>query len=269
MPSKLGRITIVALAAAGMLAAPVAGAQSPSAEVRFVHAVPGVDPAVLSVAGTEVGSAGFAEATKFASVAAGEVKLALAVPKLGTLTDTAELVGGRAYTVVAMSGGDSAELLLFEDEAAVAGKARLRMIHASPELGAPDVKLGGELVASAAEYRQATRYWTVSPGDYELLVENPENGKPVLAPQRLALAAGTSSSAVIVGGVGEKARTLLLSDSISTPSTAPASGFGGLAGGESGSVGLAIIAALLAGVLGATAWLFAMRTRAGRAGRGG
>ena len=268
MPSKLGRITIVALAAAGILATPVAGAQGPGAEVRFVHAVPGVDPAVLSVAGTEVGSAGFAEATQFAPVPAGEAELALAVPKLGTLTERAELAGGRAYTVVAMAGGETAELLVFEDEPAVAGKARLRMIHASAELGVPDVELGGEMVATGAEYQEATKYWTLSPGDYELRVENPEDGKPVLEPQRLALAAGTSSSAVIVGGGGEMAQTLLLSDSISTPSAAPASGFGGLGGGEGGSVGLALAAALLAGALGATAWLFAMRTRAGRAGRG-
>jgi hypothetical protein len=167
-----------------------------------------------------------------------------------------------------MAGDEDAELLIFEDEAAVAAKARLRLIHASPELGEPDVVLGGEMVSAGAKYREATKYWTVSPGDYELRVENPENGKPVLEPQQLALAAGTSSSAVIVGGGGEMAQTVLLSDSISTPAAAPASGFGGLSGGGSGPWGLAIVAALLAGALGATVWLFAMRTRAGRV-RGG
>lgn len=269
MPSKLGPIAILALVAAGMLAAPAASAKSSTADVRFVHAVPGVAPAALSVEGVEVGSAGFAEGTEFAAVPAGKGELALAVPEVGTLTDTAELVGGRAYTVVAMATDDSAELQIFEDEPAVPGKARLRMIHASPELGEPDVELGGEMVATAATYREATKYWTVSPGDYELRVENPEDGKPVLAPQQLALAAGTSSSAVIVGGGGEMAQTLLLSDSISTPSAAPASGFGGLSGGDAGSWPLALAAALLAGALGATAWLFATRARAGRVRGGG
>ena len=268
MPSKLRQITAVTAVAIGMVAAPVAFAQnSTDAEVRFVHAVPGVGVAALSVSGTEVGSAGFAEGTEFAAVPADQAELSLAVPGGDALTDEAQLEAGRAYTVVAMAVEGSAELLVFEDEPAVPAKARLRMIHASAELGTPDVELGGMMVAAGAEFQEATKYWTVDPGDYEFRVENPENGKPVLEPQQLALAAGTSSSAVIVGGGGERARTVLLSDSISAPSQAPAGGFGGLSEASAGSWLLAMIAALLAGGLGATAWLIAMRARTGR-GRG-
>lgn len=269
MPRRLGPIAILAAAAVGMVLPSAAGAQEPTAEVRFVHAVPGAGVAALSVDGAEIGSAGFAEGTDFAQVPAGRGELALEVPEVGTLSDDAKLAEGGAYTVVAMATDGSAELLIFRDEAAVAGRARLRMIHASPELGEPDVKLGGEMVSATASYREATRYWTVSPGEYELRVENPENGNPVLEPQQLALAAGTSSSAVIVGGGGEMAQTVLLSDSISTPGVAPATGFGGLSGAGSGPWGLALLAALLAGGLGATVWLFAMRMRAGRVRSGG
>lgn len=268
MPRNLGPIAIVAVVAAGMVFAPAAGAKAQTTELRFVHAVPGAGAATLSAEGVEVGTAAFGEGTDFAQVPAGNGELALEVPEVGTLTQDAELTKGGAFTVVAMAGGDAAELLVFEDEPAVAGQARLRMIHASPELGEPDVKLGGEMVSSAAKFREATKYWTVDPGDYELRVENPENGEPVLEPQQLALAAGTSSSAVIVGGGGEMAETVLLSDSISTPGVAPATGFGGLSDGSSEPWGLALLAALLAGGLGATLWLLAMRTRLARARSG-
>ena len=55
---------------------------------------------------------------------------------------------------------------------------------------------------------------------------------------------------MVVGGGGEKARTLLLSDLVSAPTAAPQGGLGGLLDGEGPPWGLAALAALLAGSLG-------------------
>ena len=232
-----------------MLMAGSASAAS-QAQVRFVHAVPGVATAELQIAGTTVGSAGFGQSTDFASVPAGEQEASLAVPGVGTLKSDVDLGEGGAYTIVAMPKGKSAELKLFADGSPAAGKARLRIIHASAELGMPDAKLNGKTVAHMLEFGEATSYWTVAPGMYELEVQDPETGDNVMDPTHAALSAGTSWTGVVVGGGGEKAKTLLLSDLVSAPTAAPQSGFGGLIDGQGPPWGLALLAALIAGGLG-------------------
>ena len=172
------------------------------------------------------------------------------MPGVGELTSDVRLEDGSAYTIVAVPKGKSAELKLFADGSPTAGKARLRLIHASAELGMPDAKLNGKTVAEYLEFGEATPYWTVAPGTYELEIQNPENGDDVMDPQNAALSAGTSWTGVVIGGGGEKARTVLLSDLVSAPTAAPQSGFGGLIDGEGPPWGLAALAALLAGTLG-------------------
>ena len=204
----------------------------------------------LSVGGSTVGSAGFGQATDFAFVPAGNQQASLAVPGVGTLKSDVDLSAGGAYTIVALPKGKSAELKLFADGSPTAGKARLRLIHASAELGSPDAKLNGKTVAHMLKYGAATPYWTVSPGTYELEIQDPKSGDDVMDPQHVALSAGTSWTGVVVGGGGEKARTLLLSDLVSAPTAAPQSGFGGLIPDQGPPWGLAALAALVAGALG-------------------
>lgn len=236
--------------AALMLMAGSASAATGEAQVRFVHAVPGVTTAELSVGETTVGSAGFAEATDYTAVPAGEQQASLAVPDVGKIKSDIHLEDGSAYTIVAMADGKSAALKLFADGSSTSGKARLRIIHASAELGSPDAMLSGKTVAHMLEFGAATPYWTVAPGTYELEIQNPKSGDDVMDPQHAALSAGTSWTGVVVGGGGEKARTVLLSDLVSAPTAAPASGFGGLIDGDGPPWGLAALAALVAGTLG-------------------
>lgn len=233
-----------------MLMAGSASAAASQAQVRFVHAVPGVGNAELSVGGTAVGSARFGQSTDFAVVPAGEQEASLAVPGVGEIKSDVRLEDASAYTIVAMPKGKSAELKLFADGSPTAGKARLRIIHASAELGMPNAMLNGETVAEMLEFGAATPYWTVAPGTYDLEIQDPKSGDDVMDPQNVALSAGTSWTGVVVGGGGEKARTLLLSDLVSAPTAAPQSGLGGLIDGEGPPWGLAALAALLAGTLG-------------------
>lgn len=241
---------VICALAALMLMAGSASAAASQAQVRFVHAVPGVGNAELSVGGTAVGSARFGQSTDFAVVPAGEQEASLAVPGVGEIKSDVRLEDASAYTIVAMPKGKSAELKLFADGSPTAGKARLRIIHASAELGMPNAMLNGETVAEMLEFGAATPYWTVAPGTYDLEIQDPKSGDDVMDPQNVALSAGTSWTGVVVGGGGEKARTLLLSDLVSAPTAAPQSGLGGLIDGEGPPWGLAALAALLAGTLG-------------------
>jgi hypothetical protein len=235
--------------AALMLMAGSASAAS-QAQVRFVHAVPGVGVAELQVGGTTAGSADFGQSTDYSSVPAGDQEASLAVPGVGTLKSDVDLGDGGAYTIVAIPKGKSAELKLFADGSPTAGKARLRIIHASAELGSPNAVLNGKTVAKMLAFGQATPYFTVAPGMYDLEVVNPETGDDVMDPTHAALSAGTSWTGIVVGGGGEKAKVLLLSDLVSAPTAAPQGGFGGLIDGDSPRWFLALLAALIAGMLG-------------------
>jgi hypothetical protein len=232
-----------------LLTAPAAFAKE-SSQIRFLHAVPGVGDATLSAGDQEVGSAGFAEATDLVTVPAGESDLLLSAPGGVEVEGSETLEPGSAYTVIAMAKGDGAELVTFADGKAKKDVARLRMIHAAPELGEPDLIVDGKTIARKAPFGDATRYWTFDPGTYEVEVADPDSGKTVVPAKALALAAGSSSSGVIVGSRGEDARLVVVDDDVTAPSSGPQAGFGGLADSGGRPWGLALLAALAAGLLG-------------------
>ena len=250
-----------------MLVVPAASSfAQDTAKVRFVHAVPGVGDASLRAGDREVGSAAFAEATPFANVPVGSVKLTLEADG-GTLEADEQLQAGRSYTVVALAQGQSGELRVYPDGTPKPNTARLRMIHAAPELGSPDFSLNGETVSQGAMYKEATAYWDLQPGTYRAVLANPETGDPAVPPQQLPLAAGTTSTLVVLGSRGEPVETLLLTDGTAAPATAPQTGLGGLAGDDP-SWPAAILAALLAGFTGGAAFLLLGRRRGRTAARG-
>jgi hypothetical protein len=240
-------------------------AQAP-AKLRFVHAVPGVGEATLTAGDTEVGSAAYGEATPFADVPAGSAELALEAED-GTLEASDQLQAGRSYTVIALARGQSGELRVYPDGQPKPSTARLRMIHAAPELGSPDFSLNGEVISEGATYTEATAYWDLQPGTYRAVLSNPETGDPAVPPQELPLAAGTTSTLVVLGSRGEPVKTLLLTDGTAAPAAAPQTGLGGLA--EDGpSWAAALIAGLLAGCAGGAAYLVMARRRGRTAARG-
>ena len=237
-----------------------------TAKVRFVHAVPGVGEASLRAGDSEVGSAAFGKATAFADVPAGDVKLNLEADG-GTLEADEQLQAGRTYTVIALAQGQSGELRVYPDGTPKPNTARLRMIHAAPELGSPDFSLNGEVVSQGTEYKEATAYWDLQPGTYRAVLANPETGDPALPPQQLPLAAGTTSTLVVLGSRGEPVQTLLLTDGTAAPAAAPQTGFGGLAG-DGPAWAAALIAALAAGTAGGAAFVVMGRRRGRTAARG-
>jgi hypothetical protein len=237
-----------------------------TAKVRFLHAVPGVGEASLNAGDAEVGSATFGKATPFAEVPAGDIALNLEADG-GTLEADEQLQAGRTYTVIALAQGPSGELRVYPDGTPMPSTARLRMIHAAPELGSPDFSLNGEVVSQGTEYKEATAYWDLQPGTYRAVLANPETGDPAVPPQQLPLAAGTTSTLVVLGSRGEPIQTVLLTDGTAAPETAPQTGFGGL-GDDGPSWPAALLAALLAGAAGGAAHVVTGRRRGRTAARG-
>jgi hypothetical protein len=243
-----------------LLVGPAASA-SGDAKVRFVQAIPGFEPATLQA--TEGGiserigrGVGFGRVGRYADVPAGQVTFELwETPANGPpLAEAREKLRNRAhYTVVAMSDGGERLTVLREGKAR-GGTSRIRVVHAAPELGKVDVRLGDLRVADGIGSGDVAGYAAVEPGAYALRVTNPQNDTTLVAHGGVPLTAGTSSTAFVVGSAGEPVDVFLAADRSAAPRGAPATGLGGLAG-EDQDLLLALLAGFLAALAGAAAYV--------------
>jgi hypothetical protein len=246
----------LALATLMLVALPAASA-SASAELRLVNARGGSDPVSLqvAVAGTTVmtGAAAFGDSSDPITVATGDAVLSLTGGK-GSASVDKPLAEGARYTVVALPKGSAGfDLKVLRDGTAAPKDAKVRVVHAAPELGKPDIRLGDRTIAQGVEFRSDTGYLKVDPGASKLAVTRPTGGAPVLQ-KRVPLAAGTATTVILAGSGGSEARLIAVNDATVTPAGAPHTGLGGLAR-HGAPWALALLAALLAGALGAAARL--------------
>jgi hypothetical protein len=193
---------------------------------------------------TPVGdSTPFGQASEFADVNAGEARLTVEGAE-GSATEPLE--DGAAYTVIALPRGS---LQVLHNGEARQRRARLRVVHAAPELGMPDIRIGERTIAQGVKFRAATKYLTLDPGSYELAVTKPDGGDAVFSEQ-VSLSAGTATTVVIAGSGGSAAQAIAVDDASVTPAAAPDTGLGALAEDGAAPWALALLAALLAGALG-------------------
>jgi hypothetical protein len=236
----IGCALAVLMVVMGPAAEALAGAQ-----VRLVNARGGSPISLeVTVSGKKVaagGSVGFAQAGALASVPAGQAQLTA-----GGKSASKQLSDGSSYTVVAFPKGS---LQVLRDGSATPGQARLRLVHAAPELGMPDVRLGSRTIAQGVKYRSASSYLTLDPGSYRLAITKP-NGGAALFSTHVSLTAGTASTAVVAGSAGNPERVAMVTDDTITPAGAPHTGLGGLARGGGAPWLLALLAALAAGTAG-------------------
>jgi hypothetical protein len=237
------------------------------AKVRLVNAQPGSQSVGLKVvvagaAPPPVGPASYGQVTPYVKVSAGSAQIALTGGRSSNQV-TQSLVDGGNYTAVALAKGSKRfSLKLFRDGHARKGTARLRVIHAAPELGSPDVKLGQRTVAEKLAFKDATPYVSQSPGSYDLAVAKPGASMPIFH-QSISLSAGVASTAILTGSAGAPEKVISATDDTLTPAGAPETGLGGLAGRGGHPWLLIALAAGIAGALGG-AWQLALARRSGR-----
>src|SRR4051794_35247841 len=207
--TSLTRATLGTGVAALMLVTPTAARGAGSAEVRFVQASPGASAASLQITShgrkvSDGGSIAFGEMGGYVRVAAGRAKFSVE-----GATAMQSLSAGHSYTVIALAkDGKGVSLEVLKDGSAHSGKARLRVVHAAPELGSPDIRLGHRVIAQKVSFRDATPYVTVAPGSYKLAVTKP-GGKDVVFARTVSLSAGTASTAIVAGSAGQRERVIL------------------------------------------------------------
>ena len=261
----------LSLAILMLVGGPAASALA-TAKVRLVNARPGSQAVSLKILqGSAVpptfGNAAYGQVTPYVKVPPGRAQITisgLSSSTGGAKAQTTQLLeDGHSYTAVALASGAKAfELKIYSDGRARGGKARLRVIHAAPELGSPDVRLGQRTIAEKLAFKEATPYLTVAPGSYALSVVRPGSSSAIFT-KSISLSAGTATTAIVAGSGGAPAMVITATDDTKTPAGAPETGLGGLARDGGPPWLLAGLAALLAGVLGGAAQLSLAR-RSGR-----
>jgi hypothetical protein len=266
---------VLALCAASLLVLPVAArAQGSAAMVRVAHFSPDAPAVDVYVNDDKVLSGvEYKTVSEYLELPAGSYDLAVRPAGAAASSDpvieaTADVAASKAYTVAAVGALADIEGKIFPDDLSApgSGKAKVRVIHAAPEVPAVDVAVkGGPTLFEGAEFPSATDYAEVAAGTYPVQVKA-AGTDDVLLEASLPVKAGTIYSVAAVGGAGKDAELLPIVDATGMgqmPGGGVATGAGGTAPGTTVpglSLVLAGAAVLAMAGLGASVLL---RRRAG------
>ena len=224
----LGLALLTALA----LAAPAFAQGTGQAQVRVAHLAPDApnvdvyvngDPILTDVPYTTVSDylplpAGTQQVTVYAT---GETT--------SPVIDTpVELAAGGAYTVAAVGlvADDSLTAQVYEDDlrSPASGNAKVRVVHASPDVGPVDViPRGGQALVEGLTFPEASPYAEVPAGSYTLDVNAAGTNKTALTVPDAKLASEAVYSAFAVGTTfADSLNVLLVQDNAGTSASASA-----------------------------------------------
>lgn len=273
---SVGRSMVIAVILAAMAALLVfgnAGAQAPAnGRVRVMHASPDAPAVDIFVDGQKAVTAlAFPKDTGYVSLSAGSHNVKVFVsPSTGTgapaLEANLQVAAGKDYTVLAVGqlSNSTLGLLPLEDNnaAPAAGKAHVRLIHASPDAPAVDVTVAGTAtkVFSNVAFKGVGTYTPVAAGSYDLEVRTASDSK-VVKTVSLALADRNVYTAVAVGLAGNGSLQVVALADAKAPVTvsAPGTGTGLAASSDSAMSSLFLATALSLLVAGGAGLTFAVR----------
>lgn len=183
--------------------------------IRFVHAVPGVGAATVTVddgTGTHtVGSVRFGQVTPWQSIRSGTFRWTLNDRGKRLATGTATVVEG-AYDLIVLDKPSGAALGIYRAQGGKPGTSRIRVIHAAPELGSPQLMIDAHRAAGSLSFTRATPYLDITPGTHSLAAMRPGASTPLAIPTQVRLQPDRAYSAVVVGTRGQRVRVVTLVD---------------------------------------------------------
>jgi LPXTG-motif cell wall-anchored protein len=186
--------------------AATAAAQSDGARVRLIHAAPDTPPMDILVDGKVVApNVSYATISDYVAVPAGAHTVAARPAGQASadavITQDVTVDAGNAYTVASV-GLENVSAKLFTDDLTppAAGKARVRVLHFSPDAPGADIEvINGPTLVQNLAFGAASDYLSVDAGSYNLrLVANGANTVIVQLPNT-TLKAGTIYDVAAVG----------------------------------------------------------------------
>lgn len=214
-----------------------AAAQSGNARIRVIHASPDAPAVDVFVDGqAALQNVAFPAISDYLDLPAGPHKLAVAPAGQGeaaaVISADVTLEAGKAYSVAAVGNLANIKAQIYNDDLAApaAGKAHVRVIHASPDAPAVAVKVaGGPTLIESLAFPNASQYLPVDAGSYNLQVTPAGANDVVLDLPNTQLQAGTIYDVFAVGQLAN----IRAEVKAFTPQAAAASG--GSSGGAAGS----------------------------------
>lgn len=267
-PHRLaGLLTTGAILAA--LVVPASASAADDAMIRVLHGspdAPSVDVFANDVKVDALSGLTFGDISDYVAVPAGTYSIKVCATADNTVCPIGPVdlpfAAGERYTIAASDYLASIDANVFTDGRAMAGKAKVRVVHLSADTPAVDVLTedGTTTVVDSLAYPDATAYLELDPGTYDLKVcADADNTVCPLNPDPLDLAGGTAYSVFAIGSIdpaeGAQGLTAVVAaDDMAAPATDAATMTGTT--GQGGSVSLAALVALaLAAVVGLTAGL--------------
>jgi len=190
--------------------------------VRFVNAVPDQSLDLTTEDRATFIDVAFKEVTPYTEIGDNLVKFRVrASTGDSVLADNDEtMVDGHRYTVIAMPTEDGKVMLrvLRDELVPEAGKARLRVIQASPGLADVDVSLSGQKdpVFDNVKYGTEAGYKDVAPATatIEFRIGDPPHATVPLRLKSTELTAGRAYTLVIVGAKPRGIQTIAFNDTV-------------------------------------------------------
>lgn len=190
--------------------------------VRFVNALPGQSLDLTTEDRATFVNVGFKEVTPYTEIGDNLVKFRVrAADGDSVLAENSETMGdGHRYTVISMPSEDGkVRMRVVRDEVMPdSGKARIRVIQATPGLSDVDVALTGQkdLVFDNIKYGTEAGYKDVTPATatLEFRMGEPPNVTVPLRLKTMTLAAGRAYTLVIVGALPRGIQTIVFNDAV-------------------------------------------------------
>jgi Domain of unknown function (DUF4397)/LysM domain len=184
--------------------------------VRFVHGVPGAGRAAVEVdfgsGEAKLGTVGFGQATPWRSIRSGRFHWTLVGGGGSALAHGSATIGSGAYDIVVLAETKGVVLGIYKAQAGKPGTSLVRVIHAAPELGSPELELDSKVVDQRLSFTQATPYLSVNPGLHSLSAMRPGDSAPLVAVEGVKLVSDAAYSAIVVGSRGQMVRVVTVVD---------------------------------------------------------
>lgn len=228
---KSGLTIAVGLAMAASALTPIsANAQTPTAQVRVIHASPDAPAVDIYVDGARaLANVPFKAVSSYLNVPAGDRRVEVraagsAATSAAVIDATITPQAGRAYTVMATGAlSHIAPLVIMDNLSAPAiGKGKIRVIHASPDAPAVDIALrGGAVVVPNLSFRDASPYLELDAGVYDLEIRPAGTTTVAVSLPGIRVEAGKVASAIAVGFLSGTPRFEVLLETDATYTQVP------------------------------------------------
>lgn len=204
----------VAALVAPLLTGGVQAQSAATGRVRVAHMVPNASSIDVLIDGkVTFSNVAFKQISPYAALPAGNHQVVLAAAGQDStplFSTTASITGGADATFVAVGTPTNMQLVALADDnsAPPAGQVKVRVFHASPDVGGADISVAnGPVLAQNLAFTSVSPYITVPAGTYDLQVKKTGTSTVLLNIPNIVLPAGQTATVFATGLAADNSMT--------------------------------------------------------------